>query len=245
MTHTINNILNGITKAINTTGIDATDFVTRANDSSLIILEGTVESLYVLNDSIFAVIRKNEGSTFSPSGDLVDHGDSLFNGSDGIPNEDLTVPEIAVLTNIDASNNKLSRYIGKTAKVVVKNNIAVFAEVNLGLPSISIVPTNIIRKIRTAIAGQTTDLFSDIGKKYFKEEGYTDEDIQALSDFKYVEAMTSKINTFKGEALWFKDTASLSKDENILPTNKLLVGLNKLGMKTKKCHLPSRFFSGK
>ncbi len=245
MTHKINNILNGITKAINTPSIDATDFVTRANDSSLLILEGTIESLYILNDSVFAVIRKNEGSTFSPSGDLVDHGDSLFNGSDGVPNEDMTVPEIAVLTNIDASNNKLSRYIGKTAKVVVKNNVAVFAEVNLGLPTISIIPANLIRKVRTAIAGQTTDLFSDIGKKYFKDEGYTDEDIQALSEFKYVEAMTSKINTFEGEALWFKDTAGISKDENIIPTNDILVGLNKLGMKTKKCHIPSRLFSGK
>ena len=57
--------------------------------------------------------------------------------------------------------------------------------------------------------------------------------------------MTSKINTFEGEALWFKDTASLSKDENIIPTNDILVGLNKLGMKTKKCHIPSRLFSGK
>ena len=243
MTYKINNVLNGITKAINTPSIDATDFVTRANDSSLLILEGTIESLYILNDSVFAVIRKNEGSTFSPSGDLVDHGDSLFNGSDGIPNEDMTVPEVAVLTNIDASNNKLIYNLVFTA--FVNNNVAVFAEVNLGLPTISIIPANLIRKVRTAIAGQTTDLFSDIGKKYFKDEGYTDEDIQALSEFKYVEAMTSKINTFEGEALWFKDTASLSKDENIIPTNDILVGLNKLGMKTKKCHIPSRLFSGK
>ena len=45
MTYKINNVLNGITKAINTPSIDATDFVTRANDSSLLILEGTIESL--------------------------------------------------------------------------------------------------------------------------------------------------------------------------------------------------------
>ena len=56
MTYKINNVLNGITKAINTPSIDATDFVTRANDSSLLILEGTIESLYILDDSVFGFI---------------------------------------------------------------------------------------------------------------------------------------------------------------------------------------------
>lgn len=241
----VNNVLNSISKSIQDYNIDASDFVTRANDTSMVIQNGIIESLYIIGDGVFAVIRKDIDSSFTYSGDQIDHGDGWFNGTDRIPIDNTTVSELSILTNIDASNNQLNRYIEKPCEVVVKNDIAVYASVNLGFPSISTVPSNIIRKIRIAIADVSDDIFSDVGRKLFKEEGYTDQDINALSDFKYVADMYGKLNTFEGEAYWFKDTSQQSKDENILKANDILVGLKKLGMKSKNCHRPSRIFSGK
>lgn len=240
----INNTLKGGVSYVETP-LNSADFINRANDTSLIKQEGIIESLYIVNDSVFAIIRKNTDYVLSPSGNLVDHGDGLFNMVEGYPEEDMTVSELSVLTNIDAANNKLQRYVQKRCIVTVNNGIAVYAEVILGYPDISTIPANFIRKARVALANKTTDIFSDVGRQYFKENGYTDEDIEALSDFKYVEEMTGKLNTFKGEGLWFKDTNNKSKDENILKANPLVLGLNKLNMKSKTCHIPSIVFSGK
>lgn len=227
------------------TPFNPSDFVNRANDTTLTKEEGIIEDLYVVGDSVFAIVRKKSNYVMSPSGDLIDHGDSLFNMVEGKSVEDMTVPELSIPTNIDASNNKLERYFQKKCIVTVKNGVAIHAEVVLGYPSMTTISANFIRKARVALSGKTDDIFSEIGKKYFKDNGYTDEDIEALSDFKYVQEMTGKINTFEGEALWFKDTNNKSKDENILKANPLLLGLNKLNMKSKTCHLPSRIFSGK
>ena len=240
----LNNILKGGVSYVETP-LNSSEFINRANETTMLKQQGIIESLYVINDSVFAIIRKNTDYVMSASGDLVDHGDSLFNMSDGFSEEDMTVSELAIPINIDASNNKLERYIQKECIVTVNNGVAVSAKVNLGYKNISTIPASFIRKTRLALAGKTNDLFSDIGKKYFKEKGYTDEDIEALSDFKYVQEMTGKLNTVEGEALWFKDTNNKSKDENILKANPLLLGLNKLNMKSKTCHIPSRIFSGK
>lgn len=240
-----NHILNNISTVPENYKLDATDFITRANDTTMLVQNGIIESLYVIDNGVFAIIRKNTNSSFTPSNDQTDHGDGWFNGPDRTPIENVTVAELAVLTNIDASNNKLERYIGKECSVTVKNNVAVYAEVKLGYPSMTTITASVIRKARVALASKTEDIFSDVGKKYFKEQGITDEDIEALSNFKYLEDMTSKVNTFSGEALWFKDTSQATKDENIIEPNSIMLGLKKLGMKSKKCHIPTRVFSGK
>lgn len=224
---------------------NSADFINRANDTSLLKQEGIIEDLYNINDAVYAIVRKNGNYEVSPSGNITDHGDGLFNMAEGTTRENMTVAELVIPTNIDPSNNKLERYFQKKCIVTVENGVAVYAEVFLGYPSITSIPANFIRKARVALAGKTDDIFSDLGKKYFKENGYTDEDVEALSDFKYVEEMVGKINTFEGEALWFKDTNNKGKDENILKVNPLVLGLNKLNMKSKTCHIPSRLFSGK
>lgn len=240
-----NHILNNISTNADNISINATDFVTRANDTTMLVQSGIIESLYVIDNGVFAIIRKNINSSFTPTNDQTDHGDGWFNGPDRTPVENVTVAELAILTNIDASNNKLERYIGSECAVTVKNGVATYAEVRLASPSITTILPSIIRKARVALASKTEDIFSDVGKKYFKEQGLTDEDIESLSNFKYLEEMTAKVNTFSGEALWFKDTSQATKDENIIEPNSIMLGLKKLGMKSKKCHIPTRVFSGK
>ena len=221
------------------------DFNTQANNIQLEIQKGIIKELYVLNDSVFATIQKEDISVYSLDDELLEHGNSLFNSIGGLDPLKMTVPELTVLTDIDASNNQLKRYIGKTVRVTVKKGVAVLAEVEQGFNQLTTIPASLIRRARSYLSGVTDDIFSEQGKKFFKENGYTDEDIENLSKFKYVEEMAGKINTFEGEALWFKDTSAQTKDENIIPINDLLVGTNQLGMKSKKCHIPTKIFSGK
>lgn len=239
-----------ITRTPKTTGVEApvvssSEFLQRANETSFEILPGIIESLQVVDDSVFAIIKKNHSSRINDKGDQIDHGDGYFNGTDRTPLDDITLAELCIPTNIDASNNNLKRYIGKRCKVSVKNNIAVYAEVDYGFYSLTTFPIHVIRKIRQALSSKSDSIFSEEGKVLFRQEGYTDEEIQQLSDFKFVESTVGKVNTFAGEGLWFKDTANKDPSENILKANPLVLGLNKLGMKTKNCHKPTRLFSGK
>ncbi len=240
-----NYILKNIAESFKDMPNNSSDFINRANETSLVIKEGIISSVFVVDDSVFAVVLKNTEGEVTPSNYQADHGDGWFNGPDRTPVDNITLAELAIPTNISSANIQIERYIGKRCRVTVKNNIAVYAEVELGYPSLTTIPIHVIRKARIALEGKTDDIFSDLGKKYFKDNGYTEEEVEALSDFKYVEDMLGKINTFEGEALWFKDTANKNPNENIIKTNPILLGLNKLGMKTKKCHLPSRLFSGK
>lgn len=240
-----NAIFDMLTSKSQPTSISANDFITRANDTSMVIEEGIIESTFISGEGVFAVIRKNTSSRFSPTGDQIDHGDGWFNGPDRNSVETTTVAELAILTNIDVSNNQLKRYKGSACHVVVKNGIAIYADVRPPYPSLTTIPASFIRKVRVAIEGKSDDIFSDIGRKYFRDAGYSEEDINSLSDFKYVSSMYGKVNTFAGEALWFKDTSQQQEEENIIKPNGIILGLNKLGMKSKNCHKPSRIFSGK
>ena len=241
----INNILKGVSNYLQDAPNNSADFINRANDTSLEIQNGFIDSLFVVNDSVFAIVRKNIPAVISPSGSQIDHGDGFFNGPDRTSIEDTTVAELAIPTNISAINNQLDRYKDKACRVTVKNGVAVYVEADLGFPRLTTIPQSFIRKARIALQAETEDIFSEIGKKYFIDNGYTAEDVENLSDFKYVSEMTGKINTFEGEGLWFKDTANKEPNENVLKNNPLVLGLNKLNMKTKKCHIPSRLFSGK
>lgn len=221
------------------------DFNTQANNIQLEIQKGVIEELYVLNDSVFATVRKLGMSEFSLDDELLEHGDSLFNSIGGLDPTKMNLAELTIPTDIDASNNQLSRYIGKTVRVTVKKGIAVLAEVEQGFTQLTTIPPSLIRRARLHIQDITDDLYSDVGRMFFKENGYTDEEIDNLSKFSYVAEMAGKVNTFEGEALWFKDTSNKNKDENIIPINDLLLGTNQLGMKSKKCHIPTKIFSGK
>ena len=220
------------------------EFIQRANDTSFDILPGIIESVYIVDDSVFAIVRKDYGSRVSERGDQIEHGDGLFNGTDRTPTDNITIAELAIPTNIDASSN-VKRYIGKKCFVYVKNNVAVSAEVSLGFSSLTTISIDAIRRVRESLSSKTEDIFSKEGRETFRQQGYTNEEIENLSNFKYTEDMVGKINTFSGEGLWFKDTSKQDVNENILPPNPLVVGLNKLSMKSKTCHIPSRLFSGK
>lgn len=245
MTNKIDRAL--LTKVVNPNPppMTTSEFLQRANETAFEKLPGIIESIQVVDDSVFAIIKKNHSSRINDKGDQIDHGDGYFNGTDRTPLDDITLAELCIPTNIDASNNNLKRFIGKKCKVSVKNNIAVFAEVDYGFYSLTTIPIHVIRKIRQAMSSKSDSIFSEEGISLFKQEGYTDEEINQLSDFKFQESTIGKVNTFEGEGLWFKDTANKDPSENILKANPLVLGLNKLGMKTKNCHKPTRLFSGK
>lgn len=240
------NAFNKIQMKALTHEMDANDFITRVNDTRLVIKMGIIESLFVVGDSVFATILRNHDMEEAPNGDQLSHGDGLFNTADRQEMDDVLVPEIAVLTNIDASNNKLDRFLGKHCKVLVRNEVAIFAEVLQGEISLTSFPAEVIRATRMYLGVDHQNIFSEKGKEYLREKGYTNEEIEELAKFKYKpDSMSKKINTFLDEATWFKDTSKQQENENIIEPPLIVKGLLKLGMKSKECHIPTRIFSGK
>lgn len=228
-------------KLANTT--NSTELISRANDTTILIKEGIIESLYLVNDCVFAIIRKNYVSEFSPTGDELDHGDGWFNNDDGTAPTELTIPELAVRTDINPINSNLNRYIGKRCRVTVKNNIAMYAQIDYGTDSMTVFPTPILKEIRYAV--KDSDIFSEEARNIFKKYGFTDNQINDLKKLKYTDEQKEKIMTFKDEAVWIKDNAKKKSYEVILDALSIVNGLNSQGMKTKDCHLPTRLFSGK
>lgn len=239
----LTNVINS-NPSINKPSLNSSDLINRANDTDIVYKAGIIDTLYVVNDSVFAVIRKNYAPEFFNGGDETDHGTGWFNASDGTPPENLTIPELAIKTNISAINNITYRYIGKPCVVTVKGGVALYAEVSLGGDYLTVFPTKLLKDIRGTL-GADLDLFSDKGKKLLKDNGFTDDQIKDLESFKYETNHTEKTITFKDEAVWGRDTATLGENQlEIVPTD-IINGLNKLTLKTRNCHKPTRLFSGK
>ena len=54
-----------------------------------------------------------------------------------------------------------------------------------------------------------------------------------------------KVITVEGEGSWNKDTSQVQEGETTIPSSDIMLGLNKQGMKSNKCHSPTRIFSAK
>lgn len=239
LTHVINT-----NPSINKPSLNSNDLVNRANSTELVYKSGIIDTLYVVNDSVFAIVRKNYAPEFFSNGDQKDHGTGWFNTSDGVPPENLTIPELAIKTNISAINNVVYRYIGKPCVVTVKGGVGVYANVSLGGDYLTIFPTKLLMDVRGAL-GAELNLFSDRGKQLLKDNGFTDEEINNLEALKYETTHTEKTVTFKDEAVWGRDTSTLGTNQlEVVPTD-IINGLNKLTLKTRDCHKPTRLFSGK
>ena len=227
-----NTLLNNLAR------FNSTDFLTTANDTSLIEQQGIIETVYPVNDSVYAVIRKDY------PGKSHDHGDGLFNANDGADPEKMTRADLAVKTNIVAINAVIERYVGARCIVTVKNGIAVYAKVNLGEDNLTVFPPQLLGELRAT--NPDNDLFTDKNIISMKDLGYSEQEIDNLKLFTYTPEEKGKIVYFKDEASWSKDVAAQQKENELNVTNNPIIrGLNKLGMKTKKCHIPTRLFSGK
>ena len=216
----------------------------RANETTIKYREGIIETTYVIDDVIYAAIRKNYAPEVSPSGDQTDHGNGWFNVNDGSSPTDLTIADLAIKTNISPINSIVDRYVGKPCTVTVRDGIALYATVNLGGEYITAFPTELLKGVRATL-GPTLDLFSDSAKNILVENGYDGEQIDQLRKLKYTDEQKGKVVTFKGEAVWSKDSTKLGPNELVLEGSAIIPGLNQLGMKTKDCHLPTILFSGK
>lgn len=224
--------------------VNSSDLINRANETSIKYKAGVVETTYLVGDAVFAIIRKNYPPEFLPNGEELDHGEGWFNTGDGISPVGLTIAHLAIKTNINPINSVIDKYIGKPCTVTVKDGVALYASVDLGGDYITSFPTKLLRDVAGAL-GSSLDLFSDSAKKMLEENGFDNESIEQLEKLKYTEEQKGKIVTFKGEAVWTKDSTKLGPNEVMLEAYPIIPGLNQLGMKTKDCHLPTILFSGK
>lgn len=217
------------------------DFKRDLNLNEITYYPGIINNLYVITDTVFAVIEKN----YPPRGEniLYDHGDGFFNVKLGAP-APYVVQELIIPTNIDPMTANLRRYLRRDCTVKVRNNVAIFADVVIDpLPFSNFTPT-FLSFVRSNTSNG--DLFSEEAMVIFKKYGYTEEEVKELKNLKYDELEhANKIISFKGDSSWFKDTSLPEDYELVLEPTPDLVGLNKSPGKNKKCHIAIKFLSGK
>lgn len=231
-------------QALDMSLVNASSFISRANDVSIEHVTGTIVSLLLINDAVYALIQRNETYSVSSNGSQAeDGGVSYFNAIGGVEAEKHTVSELFIKTNLTAVNNNLDRYKGKRCSVVVRNGVAVYAEVDEGDDNLTVFPNKLLISIRKS--DPNFDLFSTASLAKLRSAGYTDEEIEDLRKFSFKEDMYDKTIAFKDDALWINDTSKPRDNQVLMDPLDIIKGLNKLSMKDKDCHFPSIVFSGK
>lgn len=231
----INIRLNNINEKLEHFSKHAQDFISRSNDTSVEQVEGIIKDLYIVGNYVRASIERTDSE---------ESGIQMFNVSSGINPSMYTLPEVTIKTNINPWDiNARVNYIGKKCKVILRHNVAIYAEIDLGENSLTIFPLSLLREIR--LSDPNLDLFSTDSINRLKKEGYTDDEIEDLRKLTYREQTEGKIYTWNGEAIYCKDTSKPLDNEVILDETKIVQGLNNLGMKDRECHMPSVIFSGK
>lgn len=219
--------------------VNSTEMVVKLNEQSKRYERGIIDSVYVLGDDVFAVIKPEE--ELDSSGN---HLPIFFNASVNVEVDKINLGEIGVKTNIRPSTDIVSSYIGKLCRVTVVNGLAIYAEVDYGAQSFTEIPAVLLRNIRASL-GENSDLFSREGQDKLLNYGYTQTQIDELKKLNYSTDYKDKIITFEGEGVWQKDSTIKQHNEVILERVNIVSGLNNLGMKTKNCHIPTILFSGK
>lgn len=212
-------------------------------------LKGIIDSVLLVGDTVFAVVRRDHESDKPNSfTDSLAHGDvGWFNVK---PYENLstfTLADLSIPTDITPLANVIQRYVGKPVIVTVQNNIAIFASVVLSPTPLTTVKPSIIREIRSKLTEDAGgDIFSKAAEKLWRLFGITQEEVEGLKGLIYnLEEHSSKVITFEGEGNWNKDIAAQQDGELVMKPTNIVLGLNKQGMKTNKCHEPTRIFSAK
>ena len=237
----VNYVLDNLTSKVSSLkyfNVNSTELITKYNERAKTYERGIIDSLYIIGDDVFAVVRPEKEITESG-----DHLPTFFNSTVGYDIEKITIGELGIKTNIRPMSDVVSSYIGKLCRVTLSNGIAIYAEIDYGAQSLTEIPTVTLRNIRAALGD--SDLFSQKGKNMLLNYGYAPSQIAELEKLTYNMDYKNKMVTFAGEGVWQKDTALQKDNEIILEPVNIVSGLNNLGMKTKNCHIPTRIFSGK
>lgn len=201
---------------------------------------GVIKSVLLRNDTVFALIEQGDDS----------HRDGVLFNAYAFENiSGLTLPELLIPTDINPIGNDIHRYVGSQVLVHIQNEVAIFATVFKKPELFSDLDPSIIRKVRNILIedqGENADIFGPKSEKVWAQFGIVQEQIKNLKDlvFKPDEHLEKTI-TIEGEGNWSKDTGKVQSNETVIKLNDLLRGLNKAGMKTNDCHLPTRLFSAK
>ena len=219
----------------------ADSFKSLVNTDYKLQLKGIVRSVILRDDTVFAVLER------APEGeDSHGHG-GFFNCMTYEHLSGMTFPELYIPTDIVPISNDINRYVGKTALVTVQDGIAIFASV-LQVPQLltTITPST-IRAVRERLQEKVgDDLFSDAAQKIWKSYGVLPDAVRSLKDMLFKpEEHLDKVITVEGEGSWNKDTSQVQEGETTIPASDIMLGLNKQGMKSNKCHSPTRIFSAK
>lgn len=217
-------------------------FLYNINNDAVETLDGIIESLMVINDCVYGIIRKNYDYKTSDDISMLDHGWSLFNNGDGSNAEERLLPELLIRTDINPISTVLDRYLGKPCSVTVVKGLAIFATITLGSKSIVNDDVFFFHDIREQLGEK--DILSPLGIEYLKQKGMTRQNIDDLKSVLYKNTYKDKIITVEGEAVWYRDTSTALTNEVILKTNSIWQGLNKVGLKDNDYHTPTVTFSG-
>jgi len=218
----------------------ADNFKSLVNTDYKIQLKGIVKSVLLRDDTVFAVIERDEDGLDNHS-----HG-GLFNTFSYEHQDNMTFPEIFIPTDIVPISNDISRYIGKPALVTVQDGIAIFASV-LQIPQLlTTIKPSTIRAVREKLQEKAgDDIFSETAQKIWTSFGVLPEAVQSLKNMIFKsEDHSDKVITIEDEGSWNKDTSQVQDNEVVVPSDGFS-GLNKQGMKSNKCHHPTRIFSAK
>lgn len=213
-------------------------------------LKGIIDNVILKDDVVFAVVRRDHqdlmGGSFTDEGFIHGH-DGFFNSYSYENINGLTLAELAIPTDITPVSSIISRYIGRPVTVTVQNNRAIFASVLQSSMTLTTIEPTKIRQVRDKLLSMgEPDIFSKAAEKVWKLFEVTQEEVKSLQGLIYnEEELSNKFVTFEGEGNWNKDIAPPAHNEVQLAPSPIIPGLNGLGMKTNKCHAPTRIFSAK
>lgn len=241
----LHNKVGSLYSSLNNSLRDTSDHITRLNDNKLQSMYGVIDTLLVKEDSVYALIKKLPMFTVDDTGEQVDDGgDGFFNVAEGLKVHGLTHDEVFIKTNLSAINLNMERYKGKRCKVILRNNIGIYAEIDEGSDSLTVFPAEMLITLRNN--DPNFDLFSPINLEVFYKAGYSEQEVEELKKFTYDEKMHNKILAFKDNALWMNDTSKPKDGQIFLDSLGIVKGLSNIAQgKSKNCHFPVSIFSGK
>ena len=221
------------------------DHITRINDADIQYMYGTIDTLLSKDDAVYAVIKKMPRYDESYNGDQSeDGGEGFFNVPSGMQVHGLTNDEVFIKTNLSSINTNLDRYQGKRCRVVLRKNIAIYAEIDEGTDSLTVFPVELLVTLRNN--DPNFDLFSKKNLEIFYTLGYTEQELEDLKKFTYDEKMHDKVIAFKDNAVWMNDTSKAKDNQILLDPLGIIKGLSNIAQKkTRDCHFPAVIFSGK
>ena len=246
--NTINTLMNKIGtyySDLNSNLRSTSDHITRINDANIQYMYGTIDTILCKEDAVYAVIKKIPRYDETSNGDQSeDGGEGFFNVPSGIHVHGLTNDEVFIKTNLSSINTNLDRYQGKRCRVVLRKNIAIYAEIDEGTDSLTVFPVELLVTLRNN--DPNFDLFSKKNLEIFYTLGYTEQELEDLKKFTYDEKMHDKVIAFKDNAVWMNDTSKAKDNQILLDPLGIIKGLSNIAQKkTRDCHFPAVIFSGK